>query len=215
MKGKVYLWPSDYMADPSVHVWNDRLYIYPSHDWDAGVGDDDSGAEYEMKDYHVFSTDVYAVAGLVVVECHVVGVLVVDESRTDAHALVVGQLAFHRIAVYHLRRECLPLHNDGDIAIRVVVGGAHADLYFVDTPFTQWRHAEFYGILLAPSAFRHVAVAVKHHSALAGGEKQQGRCRQYRLLLSHYCGWSFCLRLLSGLFCWRGAGGLLHKRENH
>ena len=57
MKGKVYLWPSDYMADPSVHVWNDRLYIYPSHDWDAGVGDDDSGAEYEMKDYHVFSTE--------------------------------------------------------------------------------------------------------------------------------------------------------------
>jgi len=55
--GKAYLWPSDYMADPSVHVWNDRLYIYPSHDWDAGVGDDDSGAEYEMKDYHVFSTD--------------------------------------------------------------------------------------------------------------------------------------------------------------
>ena len=57
MEGKAYLWPSDYMADPSVHVWNDRLYIYPSHDWDAGVGDDDSGAEYEMKDYHVFSTD--------------------------------------------------------------------------------------------------------------------------------------------------------------
>ena len=57
MEGKFYLWPKDYMADPSVHVWNGRVYIYPSHDWDAGVGDDDSGAEYEMKDYHVFSTD--------------------------------------------------------------------------------------------------------------------------------------------------------------
>ena len=57
MEGKFYLWPKNYMADPSVHVWNGRVYIYPSHDWDAGVGDDDSGAEYEMKDYHVFSTD--------------------------------------------------------------------------------------------------------------------------------------------------------------
>ena len=32
-----YLVPDDYMADPAVHVFNDRLYIYPSHDWESGI----------------------------------------------------------------------------------------------------------------------------------------------------------------------------------
>lgn len=31
-----YLFPQDYMADPAAHVFGDRLYIYPSHDWDSG-----------------------------------------------------------------------------------------------------------------------------------------------------------------------------------
>ena len=31
-KEERYLFPADYMADPSVHVFNGRLYIYPSHD---------------------------------------------------------------------------------------------------------------------------------------------------------------------------------------
>ena len=29
-----YLFPQDYMADPSANVFNNRLYIYPSHDRD-------------------------------------------------------------------------------------------------------------------------------------------------------------------------------------
>ena len=28
-----YLFPKDYMADPSANVFNGRLYVYPSHDW--------------------------------------------------------------------------------------------------------------------------------------------------------------------------------------
>ena len=52
-----YLVPGDYMADPSVHVFNDRLYIYPSHDWESGVPENDNGDHFNMKDYHVFSTD--------------------------------------------------------------------------------------------------------------------------------------------------------------
>ena len=32
-----YLFPSDYMADPSANVFNGRLYVYPSHDWEAGA----------------------------------------------------------------------------------------------------------------------------------------------------------------------------------
>ena len=54
---KTYLVPEDYMADPSVHVWNGRLYIYPSHDWESGVPENDNGDHFNMKDYHVFSTD--------------------------------------------------------------------------------------------------------------------------------------------------------------
>ena len=27
-----YLFPKDYMADPSANVFNGKLYVYPSHD---------------------------------------------------------------------------------------------------------------------------------------------------------------------------------------
>ena len=57
MKKMRYLVPGDYMADPSVHVFNGRVYIYPSHDWDSGAGENYNGDHFEMKDYHVFSTD--------------------------------------------------------------------------------------------------------------------------------------------------------------
>ena len=30
-----YLFPSDYMADPAAHVFNGRVYVYPSHDWEG------------------------------------------------------------------------------------------------------------------------------------------------------------------------------------
>lgn len=44
-----------YIADPSAHVFEDRLYLYPSHDIDTGVRDSNDGAQFDMKDYHVFS----------------------------------------------------------------------------------------------------------------------------------------------------------------
>ncbi len=47
-----------YTADPSAHVWEDgRLYIYPSHDIDLGIPDDDLGTQYAMRDYIVLSMD--------------------------------------------------------------------------------------------------------------------------------------------------------------
>lgn len=46
-----------YTADPSAHVFNGRIYIYPSHDIDAGVPFDDLGSHFAMEDYHVFSMD--------------------------------------------------------------------------------------------------------------------------------------------------------------
>lgn len=52
-----YLFPNDYMADPSVNVFNGRLYVYPSHDWDSGECFDDDGGHFQMRDYHVLSMD--------------------------------------------------------------------------------------------------------------------------------------------------------------
>ena len=43
------------MADPSANVFNDRLYIYPSHDREGGVAFDDDGGHFQMLDYHVLS----------------------------------------------------------------------------------------------------------------------------------------------------------------
>ena len=46
------------MADPSVHVWDGRLYIYPSHDWEpADFVENDNGDHFNMKDYHVLSLE--------------------------------------------------------------------------------------------------------------------------------------------------------------
>ena len=52
-----YLFPNDYMADPSVHVFNGRLYIYPSHDRESEISENDNGDHFDMKDYHVLSMD--------------------------------------------------------------------------------------------------------------------------------------------------------------
>ena len=43
-----------YTADPSAHVFNGKIYIYPSHDEDADVENNDNGDQYDMKDYHVY-----------------------------------------------------------------------------------------------------------------------------------------------------------------
>ena len=49
-----YLVPRDYMADPAVHVFDGKLYIYPSHDRESGVEENDNGDHFDMCDYHVF-----------------------------------------------------------------------------------------------------------------------------------------------------------------
>lgn len=44
-----------FYADPSAHVFNGKLYIYPSHDIDNGSQSNDDGDQYAMEDYHVLS----------------------------------------------------------------------------------------------------------------------------------------------------------------
>ena len=46
-----------YTADPSAHVFNGKIYIYPSHDIPHEDMGSDDGNEYQMEDYHVFSMD--------------------------------------------------------------------------------------------------------------------------------------------------------------
>lgn len=46
-----------YTADPSAHVFNGKIYVYPSHDIDAGIPFNDNGDHFGMEDYHVLSLD--------------------------------------------------------------------------------------------------------------------------------------------------------------
>ena len=52
-----YLYPKDYYADPSANVFNGKLFVYPSHDWEAGAAFDDDGGHFQMKVYHVISME--------------------------------------------------------------------------------------------------------------------------------------------------------------
>ncbi|KAG7130431.1 Xylosidase/arabinosidase like protein [Verticillium longisporum] len=47
---------SIYTADPSAHVFEGKVYIYPSHDRETDIQFNDNGDQYDMADYHVFST---------------------------------------------------------------------------------------------------------------------------------------------------------------
>jgi hypothetical protein len=46
-----------YTADPSAHVFENKIYIYPSHDIDAGIPENDNGDHFAMRDYHILSMD--------------------------------------------------------------------------------------------------------------------------------------------------------------
>lgn len=46
-----------YTADPSAHVFNGKIYIYPSHDIESNTAQDDEGGHFDMKDYHILSMD--------------------------------------------------------------------------------------------------------------------------------------------------------------
>lgn len=52
-----YLWDGDYYADPAANLFEGKIYVYTSHDWDSPVKNAEDGAHYDMKDYHVLSID--------------------------------------------------------------------------------------------------------------------------------------------------------------
>ncbi len=55
--GSDYLVKDLYIADPSAHVFNGKIYVYPSHDIESGVKENDNGDHFDMRDYHIFSMD--------------------------------------------------------------------------------------------------------------------------------------------------------------
>jgi len=46
-----------YTADPSAHVFEGKIYIYPSHDLEEEVKEDHFGAHYQMRDYRILSQE--------------------------------------------------------------------------------------------------------------------------------------------------------------
>ncbi len=52
-----YLMKDIYTADPSAHVFNGKIYVYPSHDIESGIKENDNGDHFDMRDYHVFSME--------------------------------------------------------------------------------------------------------------------------------------------------------------
>lgn len=52
-----YIYTADRMADPSAHVFDGVLYLYPSHDRISEVTDPADGAHFDMADYHVLRLD--------------------------------------------------------------------------------------------------------------------------------------------------------------
>jgi beta-xylosidase len=57
MKKARYLIPQLFTADPAVHYFEGKLYIYPSHDIESGIPENDNGDHFDMRDYHVFSME--------------------------------------------------------------------------------------------------------------------------------------------------------------
>lgn len=85
-----------YTADPRAHVYEGRLYVYPSHDIDAGIPENDFGDHFAMEDYHVFSMD--EVGGEVIDH----GVAIhVDDIPWAGRQLWSGDCA-HRDGMYYL-----------------------------------------------------------------------------------------------------------------
>lgn len=46
-----------FTADPSAHVFNGKIWIYGSHDIDAGIPEDDLGSHFGMRDYQPIELD--------------------------------------------------------------------------------------------------------------------------------------------------------------
>ena len=48
---------NQFTADPTARVFEDKIYLYPSHDIPSVITHFDGSAWFSMEDYHVFSSE--------------------------------------------------------------------------------------------------------------------------------------------------------------
>lgn len=46
-----------YVADPAAHVFDGKVYVYTSHDWEAGAAFDDDGGHFQMEECRILRQD--------------------------------------------------------------------------------------------------------------------------------------------------------------
>ncbi|WP_232366302.1 glycoside hydrolase family 43 protein [Salinimonas sediminis] len=95
-----------FTADPSAHVFEDKIYVYPSHDIESGIAQNDNGDHFAMRDYHILSMD--EVGGKVT--DHGVG-MSVDDVQWAGRQLWAPDAA-HKDGTYYLY---FPLKDQDDI----------------------------------------------------------------------------------------------------
>ena len=95
-----------YAADPRAHVFDGRIYVYPSHDIEAGIPENDFGDHFDMRDCHVLSMDC--------VGCEVIdhGVALRIEDIPWAGRQLWSNDAAHKNGTYYLY---FPLKDRDDI----------------------------------------------------------------------------------------------------
>jgi hypothetical protein len=107
-----------YTADPSAHVFDGKIFIYPSHDIDTGIPFDDLGSQFAMEDYHVLSMD--SIPGMV--KDH--GVALHIKEVPWAEKQIWAPDAAHKDGMYYLY---FPAKRpDGIFQIGVAVGDSPA-----------------------------------------------------------------------------------------
>ncbi|WP_324721706.1 glycoside hydrolase family 43 protein [Salinimicrobium sp. HB62] len=157
----------NYTADPSAHVFEGKIYVYPSHDWDSGIPEDDTGAHFNMKDYHVYSMD--SVGGEITDH----GVVLDVEEVAWAKRQMWAPDAAEMDGKYYLY---FPAKDENDIfRIGVAVGDSPAG------PFTPQEEPIAKSYSIDPAVFRDTdGEYYMYLGGIWGGQLQRYRNNEYQ-----------------------------------
>lgn len=155
-----------YTADPSAHVFDGRIYIYPSHDIDAGIPFNDNGDHFGMRDYHVFSMDR---PGARVID-HGVALDVADVPWAERQMWAPD--AAHKAGKYYLY---FPAKRpDGIFQIGVAIGDSPAGPFVAEPAAIQGSYS------IDPAVFEDEDGAYyMYFGGIWGGQLQKYRKHQY------------------------------------
>ncbi|WP_289063447.1 glycoside hydrolase family 43 protein [uncultured Zobellia sp.] len=155
-----------YTADPSAHVFNGKIYIYPSHDIESGIPFDDLGSHFAMEDYHVLSMN--GIAGETVDH----GVALHVDDVPWAEKQMWAPDAAHKDGKYYLY---FPARGyDGIFKIGVAVGDAP------EGPFTPQPEAIKGSYSIDPAVFEDEdGCYYMYFGGIWGGQLQKYRKNAY------------------------------------